>query len=80
MKAQGTAWINTGNDSDDYWAEGIKCDVVVEATDSDEIRLGVMLTGETHEDAGVYLSRKEADRLSRFLAAASVAEVEIPVA
>jgi hypothetical protein len=51
---------------------------VVEVTDVDEIRLGVMLDDDDTEAAGVYLSRRNADFLSRFLAAASVDEAKLP--
>ena len=77
MNVQGSAWLSN-EDSDEYWAEGVKCRLVVEVTDVDEIRLGVMLDDDDTEAAGVYLSRRNADFLSRFLAAASVDEAKLP--
>ncbi len=78
MKVQATTWIGH-QDSDEYWAKGAKCEVRVEAVDVDEVRISVMLPGEDSEAVGVYLSRNAADKLARFLAAASVSEVFIPV-
>jgi hypothetical protein len=77
MNVQGSAWISN-EDSDEYWAEGISCRVEVEVTDVDEIRLGVVLVSVDQEAAGIYLSRKNADVLSRFLSAASVTAVNVP--
>jgi hypothetical protein len=77
MSIQGDAWLSS-EDSDEYWAQGIKCFVQVEATDSDEIRLGVRLNDEGTDVATVYISRAEADRLARFVAAAVVTPVRMP--
>lgn len=77
LKVIASAWLSS-EDSDEYWAEGAKCTVECEATDADEVRLGVVLRDEESDAVTIYLSRREADNLSRFLAAASVAEVTIP--
>lgn len=69
-------WIGQ-EDSAEYWAEGVKATLEVEVTDADEIRVGVKLTDEASDTVTVYVSRQSADRLSRFLAAASVADVDI---
>ena len=81
MKAQarGDAWLSN-EDSDEYWAEGVKATIEVEVTDADEIRLGVVLENEESDAATIYLSRAEADRVSRFLAAASVTPAKVPAA
>lgn len=76
MKVNGSAWVSS-EDSDEYWAEGVKCIVEVETTDADEVRVGILLVGEDTETAGVYLSRSSASDLAKFLAAAAVDEVRI---
>lgn len=78
MEVKADVWLSN-EDSDDYWAEGIKASVEIETTDADEVRVGVKLGGESFDAATLYLSRKEADRLSRYLSAASVADVTLPV-
>lgn len=59
----GDIWVAASNDADDYWSEGVPGEVQIERTDNDEVRIGFHLGGETHESAGVYLSRSEAIRL-----------------
>lgn len=76
MEVQADVWLSN-EDSDEYWAEGVKAKVEVEVTDADEIRVGVQFAGETTDAATIYLSRASADKLARFLAAASVAEVKV---
>lgn len=74
-----SAWLSN-EDSDEYWCEGAKCTVEVEATDADEIRLGIVLGSEESDAATIYLSREVADHLARHLAAASITPVRLPVA
>ena len=74
MKIHADVWLSS-EDSDEYWAEGVKASVEVEATDTDEVRIGVKLGGESTDVATLYVSRDSADTLARFLAAASVADV-----
>lgn len=69
MKVQATAWI-TDTDGNE-WADGQECSIEVEVTDVDEVRLGVVLKGDGIDNATLFLSRSETDRLARFLAAAS---------
>jgi len=69
-------WISD-EDAVRYWLEGEKATARVEVTDADEIRLGVGLPDLESEVVGLYLSRAEADRLSRFLAAAVAAPVDM---
>jgi len=62
---KGTAWVSDG---DDYWAENAACDVEVQRTDDNEVRLGVQLTGRDFGDeATVYLTLGEASRLAHML-------------
>lgn len=77
MKVSAAAWLSA-EDSDEYWAEGAKCQVEVEVTDADEVRIGIQLDNEDSDAATVYVSRATADKLARFLAAASVAEMVVP--
>jgi len=70
-----SAWIAAAFDAVDYWAEGELAHVQVEATGADEVRLGIHLDQNMSENAGIYLSRDAAARLSVLLAAASIAEV-----
>jgi hypothetical protein len=76
MRVQASAWIS-GEDQDNYWAEGVRCEIEVEPTDVDEIRIGVKLSGDDSDTATVYVSRKTADSLARMLAAASVIDARV---
>lgn len=65
----GKAWIGSEN-SADYWAEGVDCQVEIERDDT-EIRVGIMLQGSSGlsawEDAGLYLTEMQALRLAKAL-------------
>jgi len=74
---QANVWIG-GEDTDEYWAEGVTCTIDVEATDADEVRLGVRLHGEATDVVTLYVSRSTADELARYIAAASVIPVWVP--
>ena len=78
MKIQADVWLSS-EDTDEYWAEGVKASVEVETTDADEVRIGVTLAGDGTDAATLYVSRDSADKLARFLAAASVADVRTVV-
>lgn len=69
MKVPAKAWITDADGNE--WADGRECSIEVEVTDVDEVRLGVALKGDGIDNATVFLSRSEADKLARFLAAAS---------
>jgi hypothetical protein len=69
-------WLGS-EDSDEYWAEGADATIEVEPTDADEVRIGVVLPDEETDTASIYVSRATADKLARYLAAASVAEVRL---
>lgn len=77
MNVQADVWLSN-EDSDEYWCEGAKATIEVEPTDADEIRVGIVLAPGESDAATIFLSRKEADRLARYLAAASVTEVRVP--
>lgn len=66
----GKVWIAESDEADAYWLEGEPAEIQVERTDEDEIRIGSMLSGQTHESASIYLSRSEAIRLVLAVAAA----------
>lgn len=55
---------------DGYWCEGEPANVQVERTDTDEIRLGVQIRGNSSDDVTVFLGRSEAIRLVLALAGA----------
>jgi len=63
-------WIGDGVDADSYWVEGEPVEVQVERTDTDEIRVGVHLNGQTQEAVGLYVKRSEAIRLMLAIAQA----------
>lgn len=64
MIAQGTAWLMDGEET---LAEHESCQVEVQRTDDNEIRLGVKLGGADYDSATVYLTLAEASRLAHML-------------
>ena len=76
MKVNASAFLGD-EDQDGYWAEGVKCAVEVELTDTDEVRIGVVLPDEESDVVTLYVSRLTADKIARFLAAASVSELAV---
>lgn len=65
MIVKGTAWV--ADEGDSYWAEGEACDLEVQRTDDNEIRLGIRLGDSESDDATVYLTVAEASRLAHIL-------------
>jgi hypothetical protein len=65
-------------DEGGFWIEGVESWVEVEVTDADEIRIGVLLPGESVDVVTLHVSRADADKLARLLAAASVTDVVVP--
>jgi hypothetical protein len=69
VATKGKAWIGSP-ESDEYWCEGEDCEVEVERTDQDEIRVGIHLDPGGSEDAGFYVSNRQALSLLTALAKA----------
>lgn len=68
----GTVWITSDTDYENYWCEGAFCKVEIERTDQDKIRIGIRLSPDGSDDVTLSLSVSEAQRMMTFLGAASV--------
>lgn len=55
------AWLGSG-ESDTYWYEGDPAQVEVERTDENEIRVGIVTSVGSSDDATIYFERSEAIR------------------
>ena len=58
----GKTYIGDG-ETDSYWCEGEPCNVEVERTDDDEVRIGLTIRDSSSDDATLYMTRSEAVRL-----------------
>lgn len=66
MIVKGIAYVGD-EDGDEYWAEHVACELEVQRTDENEVRLGVILNPGESDTATVYLTLAEASRLAHML-------------
>jgi hypothetical protein len=71
LSVTGKTYISDNEDG--YWAESEACNVEVQRTDENEVRLGVLLTGSETDDVSIYLTVAEASRLAHMLGIAVLA-------
>jgi hypothetical protein len=63
IRVKGEAWLNELEESGTYTIDGALCDVEIERTDTNEVRLGVKLGHSQVDNAMLYFTDGEALRL-----------------